>query len=325
MAVKTYLEAIRDCMAQEMERDENIFVMGEDVGLQGGIFGCTRGLIDKFGSQRVFDTPMSENSMMGAAIGAAYLGKRPILEYMYVDFAMLGFDQLLNTAAKARFMFGAQHKVPLVLRTQQGIGRGNGPNHSQSLESMFCHLPGLKVVIPSTPADAAGLLRTAIRDDNPVAFLEHKVLYRDEGEVPDDPDYQVPFGKARIVREGEDVTVVASLLYVQKAEAAAQELEKSGISCEIIDPRTLVPFDKKTILDSVQKTGKLVIIHEAMKPYGMGAEISAIVAEEGFEYLDAPIVRITSKHQALPFSLPLETAVVPQQDDIITGILRIMR
>jgi len=324
MAIKTYAQAIRDCIAEEMRLDRNVFVMGEDVGLQGGIFGCTRGLLREFGAERVIDTPMSENSMMGAAIGAAYLGKRPILEYMYVDFALLGFDQLMNTAAKARYMYGGQHFVPMVFRTQQGVGRANGPNHSQSFESLFCHVPGLKVAIPSAPADAAGLLRTAIRSLDPVVFLEHKALYATKGEVPDDPEFAIPFGQAKVIREGKDVTLFTNFTYVDRCREIADRLEEEkGISCEIIDPRTLVPFDKKTLLESVKKTGKLVIVHEAMKPLGIGAEVSAIVAEEGFQYLRAPIVRVAAKHQTLPFCLELETAVVPQDKEIIAGIMKV--
>jgi pyruvate dehydrogenase E1 component beta subunit len=324
MPEKTYAQAIRDCIAAEMRRDSNVFMMGEDISLQGGIFGCTRGLLGEFGAERVIETPISENSFVGAAIGAAYLGKRPIVELMYVDFLFLAMDQLLNTAAKAHYMFGGQHKVPMVLRTQQGIGRANGPNHSQSLESILWHVPGIKVAIPSTPADAAGLLRTAIRDDNPVVFLEHKALYAPKGEASDDPDFMVPFGKARIVQEGGDVTIVTSLLYVPRVMEAVAELETRGVHCEVIDPRTLVPFDKDAVIQSVKKTGKLVIVHEAMKPCGMGAEISAIIAEEAFQYLDAPVVRVTSKHTTLPFSLVLETAAVPQKADIIAGIEKVL-
>lgn len=324
MSVKTYAQAIKDCIAEEMRRDKNVFVMGEDISLQGGIFGCTRGLLGEFGAERVIETPISENSFVGAGIGAAYLGKRPIVELMYVDFSLLASDQLLNTAAKAHYMFGGHLKVPMVLRTQQGIGRANGPNHSQSFEALFWHVPGVKVAIPSTPADAAGLLRTAIRDDNPVVFLEHKALYATKGEVPDDPEFAIPFGKANIVKAGRDVTVVTSLLYVSRTLEAVAELEKEGISCEVIDPRTLVPFDKDTVIESVKKTGKLVIVHEAMRPCGMGAEVSAIVAEEAFQYLDAPIVRVTSKHTTLPFSLVLENAVVPQKEDIIAGIRKVL-
>jgi acetoin:2,6-dichlorophenolindophenol oxidoreductase subunit beta len=324
MSVKTYAQAIKDCIGEEMRRDKKVFVMGEDIGLQGGIFGCTRGLIQEFGPERIIDTPISENGIIGAGIGAAYLGKRPILELMYVDFMLLCSDQIINTAAKAHYMFGGQVKVPIVVRTQQGIGRANGPNHSQSLESLFWNIPGIKIAIPSTPADAAGLLRTAIRDDNPVVFLEHKALYATKGEVPDDPEFAIPFGKASIVKEGKDVTIVTSLMYVQRVMDAIAELEAEGVSCEVIDPRTLVPFDKDTVIQSVKKTGKLVIVHEAMKPCGMGAEISAIISEEAFQYLDAPIVRITSKHTTLPFSLVLENAVVPQKEDIVSGIRKVL-
>ena len=255
MAKLSYSQAIRETIAQEMRRDERVFVMGEDVEKLGGVYGCTRDLYKEFGTDRVRNTPISESAIIGAALGAASGGMRPIAELMYWDFAFVAADQIFNQVAKTRYVFGGHAKIPLVIRGQQGTGRGNAATHSQSLESLFMHIPGLKVVCPSTPADAAGLLRTAIRDDNPVCFFEHKVLYATKGEVSDDPDFCIPFGKADIKREGTDVTIVANLLYVKRALEAADELAKEGISAEVIDPRTLVPFDYDTVAESVSDPG----------------------------------------------------------------------
>jgi len=318
--IKTYAQAIRDCIAQEMKRDTDVFVMGEDIAKQGGIFGCTRGLLDEFGKERVRNTPISENGFVGAGIGAACAGMRPVVELMYMDFVYVAMDQLLNQAAKIRYMFGGKAKVPMVIRGQQGIGRGNGGQHSQSVEVMFMHIPGMKVACPSSPADAAGLLRTAIRDDNPIMFFEHKALYATKGEVPDDEDFSIPFGKANIVQQGTDATIVATLLYVSKAMEAAKILEKQGISVEVIDPRTIVPLDIDTIIESVKKTGRLVTVHEAHKTAGVGAEISAQVTERAFPYLDAPPIRLGSKQCTLPFNLELENAVIPQVDEIVSAV-----
>lgn len=321
MAIKTYAQAIKDVLAQEMERDKKVFVMGEDIAEQGGIFGCTRGLFDQFGAKRVRNTPISESAIVGAGVGAACAGLRPVVELMYMDFVYVAMDQLLNQAAKIRYMFGGKAKVPLVVRGQQGIGRGNAGQHSQSVEALFMHIPGMKVVCPSTPADAAGLLRTAIRDDNPVMFFEHKALYATKGEVPDDPEFSIPFGKANIVQSGKDVTIVCSLLYVSRTMEAVKELEAQGISCEVIDPRTLVPLDMDTIVNSVKKTGRLVIIHEAHRTLGFGTEIVAAVTEQAFGYLDAPPVRLGAKMCTLPFNLGLENAVVPQIDEVKAAVL----
>jgi len=320
MSVKTYAQAIRDCIAQEMKRDEQVFIMGEDIAQQGGIFGCTRGLLDEFGEARVRNTPISESAFVGAGVGAASAGMRPIVELMYMDFVYVAMDQLLNQAAKIRYMFGGKAKVPLVVRGQQGIGRGNAGQHSQSVEALFMHIPGMKVACPSSPADAAGLLRTAIRDDNPVMFFEHKALYAAKGEVPDDAHFAIPFGKANIVREGSDATIVATLLYVGKAMEAAEQLAKEGISVEVIDPRTIVPLDIDTIIASVKKTGRLVTVHEAHKTGGMGAEVAAQVTEQAFKYLDAPPIRLGAKHCTLPFNLGLENAVVPQVGEIVAAV-----
>jgi len=320
MSIKTYAQAIKDVLSEEMRRDNNVFVIGEDVAEQGGIFGCTRGLIDEFGPKRVRNTPISESAFVGLGVGAACAGLSPVVELMYMDFVYVAMDQLLNQAAKIRYMFGGKAKVPLVVRGQQGIGRGNAGQHSQSVEALFMHIPGMKVACPSSPADAAGLLRTAIRDDNPVMFFEHKALYAIKGEVPDDIEFALPFGKANIVKGGKDATIVASLLYVSKALEAAAEMEKEGISCEVVDPRTIVPLDIETIVNSVKKTGRLVIVHEAHRTNGMGAEIAAEVTERAFKYLDAPPQRLGAKHCTLPFNLGLENAVVPQVGDIVSAV-----
>lgn len=318
--IKTYAQAIKDCLGQEMRRDDTVFVMGEDVAEQGGIFGCTRGLLEEFGKDRVRNTPISESGFVGAGIGAACAGMRPVAELMYMDFVYVCMDQLLNQAAKIRYMFGGNAKVPLVVRGQQGIGRGNAGQHSQSVEALFMHIPGMKVVCPSSPADAAGLLRTAIRDDNPVMFFEHKALYATKGEVPEDENFAIPFGKANILKEGTDATIVATLLYVGKAMEAAKKLEQEGISCEVIDPRTLVPLDIDTIVESVKKTGRLVTVHEAHRTMGPGTEIAAEVSERAFKYLDAPPTRLGAKYCTLPFNLGLENAVVPQVDEIVAAV-----
>ncbi|MEQ2473271.1 alpha-ketoacid dehydrogenase subunit beta [Laedolimicola intestinihominis] len=317
MSIKTYAMAIRDTMAEEMRRDHRVFIMGEDVETLGGVFGCTKDLYKEFGTERVRNTPISEAGFVGAGIGAACAGMRPIVELMYMDFTFVAMDQLLNQAAKTRYIFGGNAKIPLVIRGQQGIGRGNAATHSQSVETFFMHIPGLKVACPSTPADAAGLLRTAIRDDNPVMFFEHKALYARKGDVPDDPEYLIPFGKADVKRAGTDVTIVANLLYVSRALEAADELEKEGIHAEVIDPRTLVPLDIDTIIKSVKKTGRLVVVHEAHRNAGWGAEIAAQVTEAAFPYLDAAPVRLGTAPCPLPFNLGLENAATPQVADII--------
>ena len=322
MSQKTYAMAIRDTIAQEMRRDEKVFVMGEDVEVLGGIFGCTRGLADEFGVERIRNTPISEAGFVGAGLGAACVGMRPIVELMYFDFSLVAADQIINQVAKTRYVFGGKARIPLVIRGQQGVGRGNAATHSQSMEALFMHFPGLKLAMPSTPDDAAGLLRTAIRDDNPVIFIEHKALYANKGEVNDDPDYCIPFGTARIAREGKDVTVVATHTYVQKAMNVAERLAKEGISVEVIDPRTLVPLDTHTITESVKKTGRAVVVHEAHKVCGIGAEIASMISETAFAYLDAPVERLGAKACPLPFNLALENATVPQEQDIYDAIKR---
>lgn len=308
---------VRDTLSAEMERDERVFVMGEDVQVLGGIWGCTRGLADKFGADRCFNTPISEAEMIGAGLGAACAGMRPVVELMYMDFTFVAMDQILNQVAKTRFIFGGKAKIPMVIRGQQGIGRGNAATHSQSVETIFMHIPGLKVACPSTGEDVAGLLRTAIRDDNPVMFFEHKALYAQKFEVPDDPEFTIPFGKARIMKEGTDVTIVANLLYVSRAMEAAAELEKQGISAEVIDPRTLVPFDYDTIVNSVKKTGRLIVVHEAHRTAGWGAEVAAEVSERAFQYFDHSPIRLGTKQCPLPFALNLENEATPQVSEIV--------
>lgn len=320
MSIKTYAMAIRDVLAEEMRRDANVFVMGEDVERLGGVFGCTRDLYKEFGTERVINTPISEAAIVGAGLGAACVGSRPVVELMYMDFALVAMDQIINQVAKTRYVFGGRARIPLVIRGQQGIGRGNAATHSQSVETLFMHFPGLKVACPSTPAEAAGLLRTAIRDDNPVMFFEHKALYSTRGEVPDEETFSIPFGKAGIKRTGEDVTIVANLLYVSRALEAAEILAKEGVSAEVIDLRTLVPLDMETILQSVKKSGRVVIVHEAHRTCGWGAEIAAQVTERAFGYLDAPPVRLGTKECPLPFNVVLENAATPQVSDIVAAV-----
>jgi len=324
MSIKTYAQAIKDVIAEEMRRDDKVFIMGEDVAEQGGIFGCTRGLVTEFGKKRVRNTPISEAGFVGAGVGAAIAGMRPIAELMYMDFTYVCMDQLLDQAAKIRYMYGGMAKIPMVIRGQQGVGRGNAATHSQSVEAIFMHIPGLKVVMPSSPADAAGLLRTAIRDDNPVMFFEHKALYATKGEVPDDTEFSVPFGKANVVKECNDVTIIGTHLYVGKALSAAEKLKAEGIDVEVLDPRTIVPLDKETIINSVKKTGRAIVVHEAHKTCGVGAEIAAMIMEEAFKYLDAPVLRLGAAACPLPFNLGLENAVVPQEEDIIKAVKAVL-
>ena len=319
MAKKTYLQALNEALRQEMERDPNVFILGEDVGQFGGCFGVTQGLFEKFGEARVKDTPITESAIIGAATGAAAAGLRPVCEIMFVDFIGVCLDQLFNQAAKIRYMFGGKAKIPMVLRAPQGAGIGAAAQHSQSLEAWFMHMPGLKVAMPSTPEDAKGLLITAIRDDNPVIFLEHKMLYGMEGEVPDEA-VSVPFGKAVVRREGQDVTIVATSKMVHTALEAAESLAKDGIGAEVIDPRTISPLDTATIVASVKKTHGLVVAHEAVKTGGVGAEIAAQVVEGAFDYLDAPIARIGAPFTPVPFSVPLEQAFIPCADDIVKAV-----
>ncbi len=315
----TMAEALNEALHAEMQRDGRVFVMGEDVGLIGGIFGVTRGLREAFGEDRVRDTPISEATFLGSGVGAAIAGLRPVVEIQIFDFIAMTMDQIVNQAAKFRYMLGGRPTVPLVIRGPQGGGIRLAAQHSQSLEAWFVHVPGLVVVAPSTPYDAKGLLAAAIREDNPVIFLEHKALYAVKGAVPAEP-YLLPLGKADVKRAGGDVTVVATQAMVARALAAAAELEKEGISVEVIDPRTLVPLDEATILASVVKTGRLVIAHEAVKRGGWGAEIAALVAERAIDALDAPIVRVAARNVPMPYNDSLERATIPTQQDIAAAV-----
>ncbi len=315
----TFAQALNETLRQEMARDERVFVMGEDVGLIGGIFGVTRGLRETFGEERVRDTPISEPTFVGMGVGAAVAGLRPVVEIQIFDFVAMTMDQIVNQAAKFRFMLGGRPTVPLVIRGPQGGGIRLAAQHSQSLEAWFTHVPGLVVIAPSTPYDAKGLLATAIRDDNPVVFLEHKVLYAQKGAVPEG-EYAIPLGRADIKRAGTDVTVVATQVMVQRALGAAADLAQDGISVEVIDPRTLVPLDEEAIVASVGKTGRLVVAHEAVKRGGFGAEIAALVSEKAFDLLDAPIVRVAARHVPIPYNDSLERATIPSQQDIVAAV-----
>jgi len=315
----TVAQALNEALRQEMARDDRVFVMGEDVGLIGGIFGVTRGLREAFGEDRVRDTPISEPTFVGMGVGAAVAGRRPVVEIQIWDFIAMTMDQVVNQAAKFRYMLGGTPTVPLVIRGPQGGGIRLAAQHSQSLEAWFIHVPGLVVVAPATPYDAKGLLATAIRDDNPVIFLEHKVLYAQKGPVPEG-EYAIPLGRADVKRTGTDVTVVATQVMVQRTLAAAADLAQEGISVEVIDPRTLVPLDEETILASVAKTGRLVIAHEAVKRGGFGAEVAALVAEKALDCLDAPIARVAARHVPMPYNDSLERATIPTQQDIAAAI-----
>lgn len=318
MKKMTYAEAIRDGIRVEMKRDPAVYLCGEDVGKFGGCFGVTAGLVDEFPG-RIVDTPISETAIIGSSVGAAAAGLRPIAEIMFVDFMGVCMDELFNQAVKMRYMFGGKAKVPLVVKTIAGAGVAAAAQHSQSMEAWFTHIPGLKTVMPSTPADAKGLMASAIRDNNPVLFIEHKQLLGISGDVPED-EYLVPLGKASIMRQGTDVTIVAWSWMAQKALAAAEVLEKEGISAEVLDPRTLVPLDKASILHSLGKTNKLVIVHEAVKTGGYAGEIAAIVADEGFDLLDSPIKRVTAPDTPVPFSPTLEAAYVPSVESIVQTV-----
>jgi pyruvate dehydrogenase E1 component beta subunit len=320
----SFLEALNEALRQEMERDPTVIVMGEDVGVYGGVFGVTKGLLEKFGFERVIDTPISEAGFIGAAIGAAATGLRPVVELMFVDFFGVAMDQIYNQAAKMRYMFGGKIKVPITIRTTIGGGLSAAAQHSQVLYSIFAHVPGLKVVVPSTPYDAKGLLISSIRDDNPVMFFEHKLLYPVKGPVPEEP-YTIPLGKADVKREGSDVTVIGLALTVHQALEAADILAKEGISVEVIDPRTIVPFDKEAILKSVRKTGKVVIVDEDYDRCGFASWVAAIIADEAFEYLDAPIKRVTTPNIPIPFSPPLEKHILPSTEKIIRAVETVVR
>jgi len=320
MAKLKYREALRDALREEMERDPSVFCIGEGIGERGGSYKVTEGLIAQFGPRRVIDTPLSEAGFVGLGVGAAIAGSRPVVEMLFIDFLLLAMDQVVNQAAKYRFMSGGQGHVPLVVRTQGGAGNSLAGQHSQSLEAMFCHVPGLRVVMPSTPADAKGLLKSAIRDEDPVIFIEHKLLYLSDGDVPEDEDFLVPLGRADVKRAGSDVTLVAWSHMLTKSLAAAEQLAARGISVEVIDLRTLVPMDIDAVLDSVGRTGRLVIAQEAVKRGGVASDVAATVAERAWDRLLAPIVRVAGKNTVIPFNLALERASVPQVADVAAGV-----
>jgi acetoin:2,6-dichlorophenolindophenol oxidoreductase subunit beta len=318
----TYREAVRDAIRTAMERDNDVFIMGEDIAEMGGSMAVTQGLLDEFGSDRVRNTPISEMAIVGSGIGAAMVGMRPIVEIMYEDFLTLSMEQIVNQAAKHRYMSGGQVKVPLTIRTQGGAGWSPGAQHAQQLEAWLVHIPGLKVVFPSTPEDVRGLLWTSIYDDNPVVFFEHRLLYPVKGEVPEELE-PIPLGKARVHREGTDVTVVAMGPLVHRSlEAAQRAADEEGLSVEVIDPRTLQPLDEDALVASVKKTNRVVVAHEAVARMGFGAELAAVLQYKAFDYLDAPIERVGSKFAPLAFAPVMEQYVVPHAEDVLAAIKR---
>jgi acetoin:2,6-dichlorophenolindophenol oxidoreductase subunit beta len=317
----SYREAVRDALARALRDDDDVFIMGEDIAEMGGSMGVTQGLVDEFGPERVRNTPISEMAIVGAGIGAAMQGMRPVVEIMYEDFLTLSLEQIVNQAAKHRYMSGGQLKVPLTIRTQGGAGWSPGAQHAQQLEAWLVHVPGLKVVFASTPEDVRGLLWSAIYDDNPVIFFEHRTLYGLKSEVPDELE-PIEIGKARVHREGEDVTVIATGRLVHEAVAAAVEAEKDGVSVEVLDPRTLQPLDEEALLASVKKTNRCVVAHEAITRMGFGAEVAAVVQYGAFDWLDAPIERVGAKFMPLPFAPVMEEWVVPHADDVLAAVMR---
>jgi len=320
----TYRQAIHDAMVEEMRRDDKVFLIGEDIGTYGGAFGVSAGMLEEFGPDRIRETPISEQAIVGAAAGAAMVGMRPIAEMMFMDFILLAMEPLVNQAAKARYMFGGKATVPMVVRMPSGSGTGAAAQHSQSLETILMHIPGIKVVAPSTPYDAKGLLLSSIRDPNPVCFVEHKLLYKAKGEVPEG-EYTIPLGVADIKRSGTDITVVASQIMVHKTLAAAEKLQDEGISVEVVDPRTMRPLDVDTIAKSVKKTGRLLVVHEAVKTAGWAGEVMASISETpAWDYLDTPMRRLTGKDVPIPYNPNLEAAAVPQEDDILREIRAIV-
>ena len=321
----TVKEAIITAMSEEMKRDENVFLIGEDVGIFGGDFGTSVGMLEEFGSERIKDTPISESAISGTAIGAAMTGLRPIVDVTFMDFIVYMMDNIVNQAAKTRYMFGGKGQAPVTFRCAAGSGVGSAAQHSQSLESWFCNIPGLKVVAPGTPADVKGLLKSAIRDNNPVIFLEYKAQYNMKGEVPIDPDFIIPLGKGEIKKEGTDITIVTYGRMLERVIKAAEEVEKDGINVEVVDPRTLIPLDKELILNSVKKTGKVILVNDAHKTNGFIGEISAMISEsEAFDFLASPIVRLASEDVPVPYNHTLETAIVPSVEKIINAIYKVM-
>ena len=325
MSTMRYREALNQALREEMEADEKVFIMGEDVGVFQGAFKVTQGLLEEFGEKRVRDTPISENTIMGMGVGAAMVGLRPIVEMMTINFALLAMDQVVNSAASIRYMFGGQVKVPLVVRMPQGGGHQLGPTHSHSFEAMYLHIPGLLVAVPSTPADAKGLLKTAIRDDNPVIFIEHETLYGQRGEVPENGE-PMRFGEAAIRREGDDVTIIGiSRMAITAGKAAETLAEEHEIEAEVIDPRTLRPLDLDTILDSVRKTNRAVIVEEGWPHGGVGANLAALIQEQAFDYLDAPVQRVTGADVPMPYSKPLEQAAFPHEEHVVQAAIATFR
>ena len=323
MAVMTYREALNHALREEMTRDPRVFVIGEEVGLYEGAYKVTQGLLKDFGPKRVVDTPIAESGFTGVGIGAAMTGLRPVVEMMTFNFALLALDQIVNSAAKMNYMSGGQYPVPMVIRGPGGPAHQLAAQHSQSMEVYFYHVPGLKVVRPSTPADAKGLLKSAIRDENPVIFIESETLYNVKGEVPDDPDFVIPLGQAIVRREGTDVTVIAYMGMMYRAMEAAEELAKEGISVEIVDPRTLQPMDAGTIIGSVRKTHRAVVVEAGAGFAGMGSEIAAFVTEQAFDDLDAPVERVTGASAPMPYAKNLEKAKTPTKDKIMDAIRRV--
>jgi pyruvate dehydrogenase E1 component beta subunit len=315
----SFSEAVRESMVEEMRRDPSVFLMGEDVGAFGGVWGVSAGMVEEFGEGRVRDTPISEIAIIGAGLGAAMTGMRPIVEIMFGDFLMCAGDQLVNQVAKARFMSGGKADVPLTIRVTSGAPGSAAAQHSQSPESWFMNVPGLKIAVPSSPADAKGLLTASIRGEDPVLFFEHKMLYAETGPVPEGSDWVVPFGQAATLREGTDVTFIGIGIMVKKALEAAELLAQEGISAEVIDPRTLVPLDNETLIRSAAKTGRVIVAHEAHRRSGPGAEIAAMLAEEAIEYLDGPIVRVAARNVPLPYSPVLEEWVLPSVKDLVSA------
>lgn len=325
MATLRFREALGQAHAEEMRRDPNVFLMGEEVGVWGGSYKVTEKLLEEFGPQRVIDTPISEEVIVGAGVGAAMAGLRPIVELMTINFSLLAMDQIINHAAKFYYMSGGQFPISMVIRAPGGAGQQLGAQHSQNLEAHFVHTPGLKVVMPSTPADAKGLLKSSVRDDDPVIFLEHEALYGVKGEVPDDEDYLVPLGVADIKREGSDLTIVSWSRMVHVSLEAAEKLEKDdGVSVEVFDPRTLKPFDIEALIKSVEKTGRLIIVEEDCRTGGVGAEIAASVGERAFYSLDAPVVRVAGADVPMPYSKHLEQSAIPQVDDVVFAVRKML-
>lgn len=316
---KTYLQAIGDALKEEMRRDDKILIFGEDVAEFGNIFGVTRGMLEEFGPQRVRNTSISETAIIGTALGAAVTGLRPVAELMYADFTMVAFSELFHCVPKWRFMNGGEYKMPLVVRCAMGSSFGAGSEHSNCVESLFMHSPGMTIICPTTPYDAKGLLKSAIRSDNPILFCEHKQLYQTKGEVPEE-DYTIPIGVADVKRQGKDVTVIAVGLMVRRALEAAEILEKEGISLEVIDPRTLVPFDKETVFNSIRKTHHVVIAEESNKTAGIGAELAAMLQEEMYDELDGPISRVAALDIPMPYNITLEKHVIPDAADIAKAV-----